>query len=50
VTGGSWEPAESEDDVAIGPVQLVVLGFKHPEFHGESIAELERLREADTCG
>jgi uncharacterized membrane protein len=34
--------------VAIGPVQLVVLGFKHPEFHGEIIAELERLREADT--
>lgn len=34
--------------MAIGPVQLVVLGFKHPEFHGEIIAELERLREADT--
>jgi uncharacterized membrane protein len=25
-----------------------VLGFKHPEFHGEIIAELERLRESDT--
>ena len=34
--------------MAIGPVQLVVLGFKHPEFHGEIIAELERLRESDT--
>ena len=34
--------------MAIGPVQLVVLGFKHPKFHGEIIAELERLREADT--
>jgi uncharacterized membrane protein len=34
--------------VAIGPVQLIVLGFNHPEFHGEIIAELERLRESDT--
>ena len=34
--------------MAIGPVQLVVLGFRHPEFHGEIIAELERLRESDT--
>jgi uncharacterized membrane protein len=34
--------------VAIGPVQLIVLGFEHPEFHGEIIAELERLRESGT--
>ena len=34
--------------MAIGPVQLIVLGFKHPEFHGEIIAELERLRQSDT--
>jgi uncharacterized membrane protein len=34
--------------VAIGPVQLIVLGFEHPKFHGEIIAELERLRESDT--
>ena len=34
--------------MAIGPVQLVVLGFPHPDFHGEIIAELERLRETDT--
>jgi len=34
--------------MAIGPVQLIVLGFNHPNFHGEVIAELERLREADT--
>jgi uncharacterized membrane protein len=34
--------------MAIGPVQLVVLGFPHPNFHGEIIAELERLRESDT--
>ena len=34
--------------MAIGPVQLIVLGFNHPEFHGEIIAELEKLRESDT--
>ena len=34
--------------MAIGPVQLIVLGFNHPDFHGEIIAELERLRESDT--
>jgi uncharacterized membrane protein len=34
--------------MAIGPVQLIVLGFSHPNFHGEVIAELERLRETDT--
>ena len=34
--------------MAIGHVQLIVLGFEHPEFHGEIIAELERLRESDT--
>src|SRR3954449_11059604 len=34
--------------MAIGPVQLIVLGFEHPKFHGEVIAELERLRESDT--
>jgi uncharacterized membrane protein len=33
--------------MAIGPVQLIVLGFNHPDFHGEVIAELERLREND---
>ena len=34
--------------MAIGPVQLIVLGFQQPDFHGEIIAELERLRESDT--
>src|SRR4051812_34040929 len=34
--------------MAIGPVQLIVLGFSHPEFHGEIIREVERLRESDT--
>jgi uncharacterized membrane protein len=34
--------------MAIGPVQLIVLGFDHPDFHGEVIAELERLHETQT--
>jgi uncharacterized membrane protein len=34
--------------MAIGPVQLIVLGFNHPNFHGEVIEELERLRDSDT--
>ena len=38
---------ERGKDMAIGPVQLIVLGFNHPNFHGEVIAELERLRESD---
>jgi len=33
--------------MAIGPVQLVVLGFSEPEFKGEIASELERLRESD---
>jgi uncharacterized membrane protein len=34
--------------MAIGPVQLIVLGFSEPDFHGEIIAELERLHDEDT--
>ena len=34
--------------MTIGPVQLIVLGFEHPDFHGEVIAELEKLRASDT--
>jgi uncharacterized membrane protein len=34
--------------MAIGPVQLLVLGFVEPEFRGEVIEELERLRKSDT--
>ena len=34
--------------MAIGPVQLIVLGFNRPDFHGEIISELERLRNSDT--
>jgi uncharacterized membrane protein len=34
--------------MAIGPVQLLVLGFEHPQFHGEIIDALEQLRKDDT--
>jgi len=34
--------------MAIGPVQLIVLGFPNPDFHGEILDELERLRQSDT--
>jgi uncharacterized membrane protein len=33
--------------MAIGPVQLLVLGFDHPEFQGELRGELDRLRDND---
>jgi uncharacterized membrane protein len=39
---------KERQQMAIGPVQLIVLGFRHPDFHGEVIAELERLRQTDT--
>jgi hypothetical protein len=29
--------------------QLIVPGFQHPDFNGEIIAELQRLRDSDTC-
>ena len=34
--------------MAIGPVQLLVVGFGQGEFHGRIRAELERLRDSDT--
>ena len=34
--------------MTIGPVQLIVVGFGHPEFHGKIIAELERLHDEGT--
>lgn len=34
--------------MTIGPVQLLVLGFPEPDFHGQVVAELERLRRTDT--
>jgi uncharacterized membrane protein len=33
--------------MAIGPVQLLVLGFKHPDFQGEIRGELDRLKDND---
>ena len=33
--------------MAIGPVQLLVLGFQHPNFQGEIREELNRLRDND---
>jgi uncharacterized membrane protein len=39
---------KEDDDMAIGPVQLIVLGFTKPDFHGQIKDELERLRESDT--
>ena len=33
--------------MAIGPVQLLVLGFRQPDFRGELRKELERLRDND---
>ncbi len=32
----------------LGPVQLLVIGFEQPDFHGQIRAELDRLRDADT--
>lgn len=33
--------------MAFGPVQLLALGFEHPDFRGEGLAELRRLAEHD---
>jgi uncharacterized membrane protein len=33
--------------MAIGPVQLLILGFEDPQFNGEILEELKRLKEAD---
>jgi uncharacterized membrane protein len=42
------ESDDAEVAMAIGPVQLIVVGFEHPDFHGEIIEELEKLRATDT--
>jgi uncharacterized membrane protein len=39
---------KGKDTMAIGPVQLIVLGFTKPDFHGEVIAELQRLHDSGT--
>lgn len=33
--------------MAIGPVQLLVLGFDQPDFQGQIMAELDRLKESE---
>src|SRR5215813_6859909 len=33
--------------MAVGPVQLLVLGFSQPKFTGDIRTELERLRDSD---
>jgi hypothetical protein len=33
--------------MALGPVQVLVVGFDRPDFSGEVLVELERLREND---
>jgi len=32
----------------MGPVQMLIIGFDQPQFRGEALAEIERLRESDT--
>jgi hypothetical protein len=33
--------------MSLGPVQLLIVAFDRPDFSGEVLAELERLRESD---
>jgi uncharacterized membrane protein len=33
--------------MAMGPVQLLILGFDHPNFQGRILGELQRLRDND---
>ena len=35
--------------MAIGPVQLIVLGFNHPQFKGEIIASSSGCARATPC-
>ena len=34
--------------MAIGPIQLLAIGFSQPDFKGEILDEIERLRQSDT--
>jgi uncharacterized membrane protein len=34
--------------MAIGPIQLLAIGFKHPDFKGEILDEIERLKQNST--
>src|SRR3954451_18440909 len=42
-----WAAESGGDRVPLGPVQLLVVGFDRPDFSGEVLAELERLRQSD---
>jgi uncharacterized membrane protein len=42
----AWQ-TDKETAMAIGPVQLLVLGFDQPDFQGDIMAELDRLKESD---
>ncbi len=43
-----WNEEREQKNMTVGPVQLIVLGFNHPQFHGEIIDALEQLRKDDT--
>jgi uncharacterized membrane protein len=45
--GSSPGNPDKETAMAIGPVQLLVLGFDQPDFRGDIVAELDRLKESD---
>jgi uncharacterized membrane protein len=38
---------EKENRMAIGPVQMLVVGFEGPKFKGEILEELKRLKDED---
>jgi uncharacterized membrane protein len=38
---------EEDGEMAIGPVQMLVLGFEDPQFNGAILRELARLKDAD---
>src|SRR3954452_3494538 len=42
-----WAAESGGDRVPLGPVQILVVGFDRPDFSGDVLAELERLRESD---
>src|SRR3954471_24750288 len=42
-----WTAERGGTAMALGPVQLLVVGFDRPDFSGEVLAELERLRASD---
>jgi uncharacterized membrane protein len=43
---GSAPAGTGEKDAAVGPVQILVVGFEKPRFTGEILPELRRLQDA----